>query len=394
VTCLDAPVDRERFARAMPWIQSRYPLLAASLEVTDGEPRFVTGRAPPISVTWRERSGADDWRALVASEMSRGFGDEGPFIRFVVVADASTTDIILCVSHMLMDGLSMAQVTNDLIQCLDDPDRPVKAVEEKGPLDARAPRSYQRQWFPLARYVASQVWAAPHDPARNARLAARYRGRDKVDLVTLELAPEKTERLRALSRAQGTTVQGALTGAVAIAVGEREARFGRKRISVHSPINLRKLLEPAVVEEIGNYAAASMTWVASDGSLWDIARQVRGDIEKAIVRGDAFATERLMKGAKRKKPRTSPRWLALRLWPDIGVTNLGQVTVPDTPTGARVREMHVSTALPVMETLVCATVTVKGRLFSDFSFCPDDISRGEVVQLAESVRRQLDSVLA
>src|SRR5580704_4733660 len=76
VTCIDAPVDRERFARAMSWLQRRYPLLAASLELRDGEPYLATGHAPPIPVTWKERSGPHDWRAFATEEVTRGFTAE------------------------------------------------------------------------------------------------------------------------------------------------------------------------------------------------------------------------------------------------------------------------------------------------------------------------------
>ena len=120
---------------------------------------------------------------------------------------------------------------------------------------------------------------------------------------------------------------------------------------------------------------------------------MKADIDQAVARGVPFANERLAKGAKRSTPRTSPRWIALRLWPDLGVTNLGSVAPPDTPLGACVREMHVLVALPVMETLVCATVTVRGRLICDFHFCPDDVPRAEALQMAESAQRHLRAAI-
>jgi hypothetical protein len=393
-TCIDAPVDRAAFERAVVWLQRRYPLLAASLEITAGEPRFVTGHAPPISLTWVERKSADDWRAPTAKDLATAFPQEGPFVRFTVFAGNDATDVVLCVSHMLVDGLSMAQIFADVVRFLHDPLIGDDPVPDHGTLDERAPQTYRKRWFPFVRHILSQVFGAPNDPARNARLAAGYHGRLNVDWITTVLAPEDTERLRAKSRAEGTTVQGALTAAWALAVGEREkARYGRKRIAVHSPINLRKLLEPPVVSEIGNYAAGTTTWLRCDAPLWDLARAVKGDIDQALARGVPFANERLAKGAKRSTPRTSPRWIALRLWPDLGVTNLGSVTPPDTPLGAKVREMHVLVALPVMETLVCATVTIRRRLICDFHYCPDDVSREEALRMVESAKRHLKAAI-
>ncbi len=186
-------------------------------------------------------------------------------MRFIVHAGSEATDVFLCASHILVDGLSMVQILADLLLFLEDPARPAVPVEDKGPIDDRAPRSYRHKPLAFARHLLGMIWDAPNDPARNARLAAKYRGRDKVDWITLELPPEETERLRAASRANGTTVQGALTAACALAVGEREARFGRKRIAVHSPINLRTLMEPPAVDEIGNFAAGTTMWVLRDG---------------------------------------------------------------------------------------------------------------------------------
>src|SRR6202042_1885436 len=77
-TCIEAPVDRGRFGEAMAWLQRRYPLLAAGLEITAEGPRFV-GAGPAIAVTWEERGSAADWRRLGLAQMAIKFPDEGPF---------------------------------------------------------------------------------------------------------------------------------------------------------------------------------------------------------------------------------------------------------------------------------------------------------------------------
>jgi hypothetical protein len=393
VARIDAPVDRERFAGAMTWLPRRYPLLTATIEVSGGEPRFVEREGGKIAFDWRPRASADAWRGVGAKELGTGFGD-GPLMRFTVLAGEQATDILMSISHILCDGLSMAQVMSDLLRVIDDPSLPAVPVVDRGTIDDRTPAAIRERWLPFARHVLEQVTQAPHDSARNARLAAGYRGRTNFDWVTLTLEPEQTERLRKVSRDHGTTVQGALTAALSLAVGERAERQGRKKIAVHSPINLRKHMDPQVVDEIGNFAAGTTTWVPCRQDFWETARHIKGDIERALARGAPFANERLGRGAKRATPRTKPRWLALRLWPDFGVTNLGLFAAPETDLGRALREMHVIVALPVMETFVCGTVTVHGRLFCDVMFCPDDVPRSEIDALAASARAHLASVLA
>lgn len=392
VARLDAAIDRERFASAMEWLPRRYPLLTATIAVAAGEPRFVVHEGGALAFEWRARESADAWRTVGAKELGTGFGD-GPLMRFKVLAGENATDILMSISHILCDGLSMAQVMSDVLRLLDDPNLPAVPVVDRGTIDDRTPAAIRGRWLPFARHVLEQVVQAPHDPARNVRLAAGYHGRTNFDWVTLTLEPDQTERLRKVSRDHGTTVQGALTAALALAVGERAARHGRKKIAVHSPINLRKHMDPPVEGEIGNFAAGTTTWVPCRQDFWETARHIKADIERALTRGAPFANERLGRGAKRAAPRTKPRWLALRLWPDFGVTNLGLFAAPESALGRAVREMHVIVALPVMETFVCGTVTVHGRLFCDVMFCPDDVTRSEIEALAEAARGHLASVI-
>jgi NRPS condensation-like uncharacterized protein len=393
VTGIDAPVDRARFTEAAAWIQRRYPVLAARLEVQDGNPHLVGGITTPIPVAWRERASDTAWRAVAERSVCTGFDPAGPLLRFDVLASAETTEIILAIPHLIGDGISMAQIMTEMLLFLDGRAGEPVAVEDRGAIDQRAPAKYRAGWWRFARHVLHELSESPRDPARDARLLERYRPRTRIEWIPIVFEPEETERLRRVSREKGTTVQGAITAAMAIAVGERAAAGGRPKIGVHSPINLRKLLEPPVVEEIGNYASGTTTWLPCGGELWDVAQRVRADIEGALASGVPFANERLARGSKRTAPRTKPSWLARRLWPDLGVTNLGVVKAPDTALGKRIREMHVLTALPVMEMLVCCTVTVNGRLFCDFHYSPDDIERAEVLALVDASTARLRAAI-
>ena len=46
-------------------------------------------------------------------------------------------------------------------------------------------------------------------------------------------------------------------------------------------------------------------------------------------------------------------------------------------------------ALPVMQTFVCATVTVAGRLLADFHYCPDDVTQEEAAPIVAEAEPRL-----
>ncbi len=328
------PVDL--LERALASVQARHPLLRATIDPAG--PRFVVHPTMPVACRVEARS----WTEVVEEELGSPFDwRAGPLLRARALPEPGALRLVLSFHHAVGDARSGAILVRDLLaECARGADPKIPPGPVPQPQDARIPSAFRGRLRGLA-YASRRLLSLarrPHRPARDgegAPLATRVESR------ALDAAA-----LREAARGEDTTVHGALCAAMLLAMAEDAGR--PVTMGCLSPMDVRSALEPPAGDEVAFLVSGVSTFhrVRPGGGLWDLARDVRGQIEAALGRGDALvstASTSVVLDRGRE-----PAALVANVNRFIGaattVTNLGLVDVPETYGPWRLEELHFGVA--------------------------------------------------
>lgn len=289
VAQVSGPLDPDLLRSALQCVQRRHPLLHARI-IDAPRPRWTTAQSsePPLTV----EPGADAY-ALAQSDLNRVLEHEKapPWACRFVPGDAGAPHhLVLAMHHALADGWSASQVLSEtLASCA--------ALYEGGPMlpplppgppldDLLPPASLLRILHHRARRVLRLVRA----PASRIPLeaSAPVESRRSVMLVRTDSRLE-VEALQARARAEGTTITGAVSGALLTAARTCWGPAPRRTLG-HS-ISMRQRVRPNVPpEQLGCYVTGLQTEHALDRErpVWVLAREATDGIRRAMARGETF----------------------------------------------------------------------------------------------------------
>lgn len=254
-------VTEEMLHAAVQKAQFRHPVLRARM-VQDGDRlSFSTDEVGEIPVKIVRRASDQDWIELVQRESQIPFDFEArPAIRFFLVQSPEVSDLVILCHHSICDGLSLAYLAKDLLEFLGDPDRQSEPLPAPAPIStanipAGVGMSGVVKFFIKRMTKKWQAQKVVFDQQDYQALTEAYWQHFSHSMLTLELDEEQTAGLAARCKAEGVTVNSALTAAAAGA----QIPHLRDR---HHPVvvaagSLRGRLDPPVGEGIGFYASAA-----------------------------------------------------------------------------------------------------------------------------------------
>ena len=248
-------------------IQSRYPLLSASIVKTPGERPFfekTRGASMPLRI-------APLWDSLVLEEemekeLQKSFGDgSGPLTRATLFHGRDRSVVMFATHHNSMDGKSHLLLVQDLLAAV--------AGEDVGdPLEVQ-PGLGQLLGLPAPVEYVKKLEGRSVTPEDAGRVEM-----PKVHVRRLQLSVKETERLLARAKEEGTTVHAALVVALTLAGKRYSAEWNVGPVRCMSPIDMRRTL--GIPDAAGLLISSHNGPVLTpDGaSFWDIARTVRKDM--------------------------------------------------------------------------------------------------------------------
>ncbi|NMN98820.1 phthiocerol/phthiodiolone dimycocerosyl transferase family protein [Antrihabitans stalactiti] len=280
------PLSDELLVDAAARLAAEQPLLRVSIAAdTDGtRPRFVAPAQPTIPV--RSVVEADAWEREVDSvELSTSLDwRTGPLVRILHVSADDSHDIVLTASHIIADGTTVLVLLQRLLELAAGaelaPRNPLPAPEELLPKGFRGPRGGLRI---VGGGVADQVTVAVARPARLQPEVAVDAARRRTRLIRHRIDGDVLAALVDTCRAKGVTVHGALTAAMASAIGQEIDPGGSGRLCIGSPIDFRGELEPPVPkDDAGAYVATvpSHLQYGESVDLWDCGRSLNTELER------------------------------------------------------------------------------------------------------------------
>lgn len=375
VADLRGPLQAPALRAALDRVTRRHPLLAMRLVPHRRRLAFAPG-AGPIPLTVLDGP-EDDVPARCAVESTARLPEEtGPLLRATWIrhGDAVST-LLMTFHHAIGDGTAGACPLRDLLEALasESPADPLPAaIEDHMPPTAVGLRGWLAHLGFVGR-VTRRLWRLRGLPAYRVAGAPRAPiDARRVVIVRRDLQPPTTRALARAARENGTTVHGLLGAAMlraAFAAGD-----GRPVLGFGSPVNLRRRLSPPVGDDVGLFITmvASLHRLDPMPDFWDLARDVRDQLQGMVANGDVFAAIPVQ---ARALARVAP-WLGrgvagarrfVRLmraiWLDgVGISNLGRLTIASRYGDIAVEAVGFCAAPTIFGDLVAFAATLDGRL--------------------------------
>lgn len=348
VARVSGPLDDDALRAALPALRARHPHLRERIE--HGE--LVDDDVPPLTL----RIGSADWVAELEHEINTPVG--APLARFVRCADR----LLVTLHHVVGDGWSGVYLMRDWLRAVAG--ESLEPLEDPGGVDSLirgAPGMSNHARF-LGRELVMTRHGWPVKVRRDAQAFA-YERRARVKHVVLDAEP-----IAARARAEKTTVHGALSAAMLLAILNDS---GRSKASVNfgSPVNVRS--SAGVGEELGFYVSmlSLRAVLSADAPFWDVARVVRRSLEADLQRKLQLSLISLMPtlwnviGADEVEPKTLARAFEVAVPTTSGLTNLGRLDVQTRFGALQLEECHFAPNPSALGDFVGTATSLNGRLF-------------------------------
>jgi NRPS condensation-like uncharacterized protein len=283
---------------ALDAVQSRHPLLRARIARKGwANAYFEVGETAKIPLVIIQ-AGPQDWIDPAEAELRSILPWEtGPLICCILirhVADDST--VIINFHHSIGDAMSGVFLLRDLMLSLSEisetgcaslpPLELQKPIEGLFPDRVKGIRGILGNLAFTARFFSSLVrLGKPAVPKPDGWAPVKDR---KIHIVSRTIDQNKLDALVKSSRANDTTVHGALAAAamIAIAGDNKEEKF--VPFLLGSDVDLRGYLSPQVGDDVGLYISGGLIFhqAGQNADFWRLAREARESLKKLIERDE------------------------------------------------------------------------------------------------------------
>jgi NRPS condensation-like uncharacterized protein len=235
----------------------------------------------------------------------------------------------------------------------------------------------------LLRLTLQHLWKRPETLGFEKCVPIELR---RCGMVHRQLDEELTQQLVELCRQEKTTVQGALCAAMLLAAARRITAVKKTDVCVscESYIDLRRRLKPVVSDENMSLLASSLTsfhTLATNTSFWELARDVKQQLEAGLERGNIFSVV-LMSRKIFESLLAQPNKVPLT----VALTNVGRVNIPKVYGPFHLEEISYYPAQAAVGGVFTAAVaTFDGKMLLNFIFSEPSISRETMEFLVDSV---------
>jgi NRPS condensation-like uncharacterized protein len=251
---------------ALDAVQKRHPILSTSIKRNEeGQPALYHADAAPIPLRVVDGRVQEHWELELDREMALPFTPEqAPLIRTVLIHKPQSAVLIVIAHHSIADGMALVFLIRDLLQVLSGEQIEAFSVTSSGEeLLNKLPKGEE-----IVQVETSQAGAPAAEPAL-------YREGDGLAprAIARKLDEHLTAALKERARREGTTVQGALCAALALAGRKTSSAWRKQSVRVMSPVDARAHLRAG--EACGLYlgAGAMIPFQPGDSSgFWEMAR--------------------------------------------------------------------------------------------------------------------------
>ncbi|MEC3951492.1 hypothetical protein VMT65_00455 [Nocardia sp. CDC153] len=390
------PVAAQRWEAAAAALLAEYPLLRMRVVDRAGRDPWLRPDAAasiPVRRVVTENDGA--WVEEIDAELRTPFEVRQGLVRIVDIAVGVGTegefhDIVLTVSHIVVDGRSLMALLRKLV--LHASGKGVSPVERNStaPVDDLIPTAARGFWRYAYTNLFDQAAALRARPVRLTGPAAELSDR-RTRVVHRVIDREALSDLISDCRRAGVTVHGVLAAAVAAAVGRvADARVGGYA-GIGSPVDFRHLLEPAPEpDDLGVYAPVLVGFVpfGPDLSVWRAACSVKRQLDRGVRERRHLSTVAGMRFGTPKDARTGRRLAGLvdRRAPwNVSVTNIGRVEFPARTGAHRFSNLTLAASNSCVSVMTVAVATAHDEMRLAFCYVEQVVTERRAREFADAV---------
>ncbi|MFD3702592.1 hypothetical protein ACFWUP_05545 [Nocardia sp. NPDC058658] len=383
------PIGAYRLEEATDALLTEFPLLRTT--VVEG-PRFAPSADPHLPVLHRMVEDPDEWRSIFDEQLAEPIDLATSPGRLIDLAWRPGTsdehhDLILALSHVLLDGRSMAALVWRILAYAFGSPLPTATREPIPPPDDLIPPAHTRLLRCLRTNITGQLTAMarrptglpgtpPPLPIRRTRTVIRH------------IEGDTLATLRARCHQHGVTVNAALTAALANALGHLAPRSsGVAGIGI--PVDVRtRLLPPPADDEPGMFTAVVPTFVpyGPTNFLWDAARAAKTQLTQQLAKHtDLTALAAIRYGCPRsiESGRRTIELIDRRAPWNVTLSNLGNLTPPETPEPLDITAPTVAGTNSCASALTVAVATLDATMSITFCYVDTMLPRTTIESLAD-----------
>jgi NRPS condensation-like uncharacterized protein len=268
VAKLQGQFSVEQLSTVLKQVQQRHPLLRVRIALDAlGLPKFVeTDDQIPLRLVAR----TDDrqWQAELEVELARSLDWQvAPLLRVVLLQSGAKSKLMIICHHAIAEGLSGVYLMRDILQGL-------------------AGKIFERSELSAAVSLESAIPGIAPPPEAIAKPKDYLPPQSRCPqshIRTVALSPELTRKLIQRSRAEHTTVHGAISAAFLLALTQQDATSDVMRC-LH-PIDVRSQLSLPMPDGVGLYMSLGMTthFLQADSAFWEVARSVKAQLSQIDI---------------------------------------------------------------------------------------------------------------
>ncbi|MFP4099192.1 phthiocerol/phthiodiolone dimycocerosyl transferase family protein [Coleofasciculus sp.] len=390
-------LGEEILRQALDLVQARHPRLNSRIVGSLDNLQFETEGTQKIPLRVVNTFHREQWQDVVHEEMNEKLDSSKVLLRTTLVrmtSETNTSYLLTTVHHAITDALSSIQLHaeiltycqnlasgKDMIEVHTLPALP--PIEELLPESMKGFRGTLNSMGFLLRLTLKQLWNPPKTLGFEQYVPIELR---RCGMVHRQLDEELTQKLVNCCRKEKTTVQGALCAAMLLAAARKITAVNQTdvRVSCQSFVDLRQRLKPVVSDEdMGLLASflSSFHTLRTNPSFWELARDVKQQLDAGLKRSDIFVPVLLFKTMSE----------SLLAHPDqvpvtVALTNVGRVNIPKVYGSFELEEISFVPAQAVFGGVFGAAVaTFEGKMLLNFVFSEPSISREMMESLADSV---------
>ena len=303
-SCITGKLTAEILRPALDLLQKHHPRLNSRIVGSLSSLRFENG-AIKIPLRVVKKTYTSQWQEVVLEELNQKIASHQGLMRAVLVRcdyENNLSYLIITLHHAIADGLSSVQLHSEILTycqkiAFSEPISEVLSLPPLPPIQQLLPKSLQGKRglisgiFSLLRLRFQQIRYRPETLGFEKYVPIDSR---RSNMIHRQLGEEITERLVNCCRQEKTTVQAALCTAMMLVVAKKITSEKKRnvRLSCQSFVSLRQRLQPIIGNEnLGMLASSIISYhtIGENSSFWDLARDVRQQLEASLECDDIFS---------------------------------------------------------------------------------------------------------